>query len=240
MGKAGVMRSLWMVLTVAVAMAACGGGAESVTEFEDSPSGVEIEIARGNVSIVGNASVDGASVDAAIQDGDPSPSYELESGVLAISDACDGDTGCRADYVVSIAGDADVTVTTADGNVALTDLTGTVTVDVADGDVTLASLTGDMRVALGTGGVLGTRLVSDAATFETQEGDVDVTFDEPVTRLVVVSEDGDITVQLPEAPYAFDVSAPNGAIDLVLDDDATAANTVTLEAGNGDITVYRR
>jgi DUF4097 and DUF4098 domain-containing protein YvlB len=234
------MRSLWMALAAAVALTACGGDAGSITELDDSPSSIEVEIASGNVTIVGNASVGGTSIEATIRDGEPDPSYELAGGVLTISDRCDAATACRVDYVVSIAGDADVTVSTRSGNVALTDLTGAMTIDATDGDVTLATVSGDLDVAVGTGSVLGTRLESVTATFEAQQGNVDVTFDEPVTTLVVATADGDITVQLPDAPYAFETSAPNGTVDILIEVDATAANAVTLDARNGDITVYKR
>lgn len=234
------MRSLWMVLAAAVAVAACGGNAGSVTEFDESPSSIQVEIARGNVTIIGNAAVGGASIEADLRDGDPAPSYDLAAGVLTVSDECGTDEGCRADYTVSIAGDADVMVATADGNVALTDLAGAVTLDVTRGDVTLNTVSGDMQVVIEEGSVLGTRLVADAATFESQRGDLDVTFDEPVMTLVVATDRGDITVQLPEAAYAFDATAPNGSVDLALEDDPAATNVVTLDAGNGSITVYRR
>ncbi len=234
------MRSLWMVLAAAVAVAACGGDAGSVTELEESPSSIQVEIARGNVTIIGNADVAGTSIEADIRDGDPAPSYDLAAGALTVLDECGADEGCRADYIVSIAGDADVMVTTAEGNVSLTDLTGGVTLDVTRGDVTLTSITGDMQVVIETGNVLGTRLVADTATFESQKGDLDVTFDDPVMTLTVASDDGDITVQLPDVPYAFDATAPNGSVDVALQDDPASANRITLDAGNGSITVYRR
>jgi hypothetical protein len=229
-----------MVLAAAVACAACGGDAGSATEFEESPSSIQVDVARGNITIIGNAAVAGTSIEAEIRDGDPTPTYDLADGALMISDECGTDEGCRADYRVSIAGDADVTVATADGNVALTDLAGGVSLDITQGDVTLSSVSGDMQVVIEEGNVLGTRLIADSATFETQRGDLDVTFDDPVTTLVVASDDGDITVQLPDAAYTFETTAPNGAVDLALDNDPAATNQVTLDAGNGNITVYRR
>jgi hypothetical protein len=234
------MRSMWMVLVVAVAVAACGGGTGSITEFEESPTSIDLDVAAGNLTIVGNASIGGASIQADIREGDPEPAYDLVGGVLTVSDNCTPDTDCRVDYIVSIAGDADVTVLTASGNVAVTELAGAVTVDAMDGNVSLTAITGDIQVAIGTGGVLGTRLESALASFETGRGDLDVTFDEPVATLVVASEDGDVTVQLPDAAYTFDTSAPNGSVDNLLDNDPAASNTISLSSANGNITVYRR
>lgn len=234
------MRSMRMVLVVGVAVAACGGGAGSITEFEESPTTIDLDVAAGNVTIVGNASIPGTSIQADIQEGDPEPAYDLAGGVLTISDSCTPDIDCRVDYIVSVAGDADVTVLTASGNVTVTELSGVVTVDAMDGNVSLTAITGDIQVVIGTGGVLGTRLEAAFASFETGKGDLDVTFDEPVATLVLASEDGDVTVQLPDAAYVFDASAPNGSVENLLDNDPAAANTISLSSANGNITVYRR
>ena len=67
-----------------------------------------------------------------------------------------------------------------------------------------------------------------------------LTFDLPVTTLVVATSDGDVTVQLPDGPYAFDLSAPDGSVDNRLDDDPAAPNTIALTTDRGSVTVYRR
>jgi len=234
------MRGLWVAVVSAAALAACSGGGETITAFDDTPTRIEVEIASGNVSIVGNAGVAGAEIAADITEGDAAPSFDLTAGVLTVTDACDTDAGCGANYNIAVAGDADVAVTVTNGNVTVANLDGATTLDVTDGNVALASITGDVQVRIDGGDLLATRLTATTATFESAAGDLDVTFDEPVTTLVATTEKGSITVQLPDGAYAFETNAPDGTVDLTIDNDAAAANTVTLTATAGDITVYRR
>ena len=57
--------------------------------------------------------------------------------------------------------------------------------------------------------------------------------------LVVTTDKGDVTVQLPDGSYAFDTD-PEDRTELRIDSSVGAANTVTLSTGDGDIVVYRR
>ncbi len=233
------MRWLWSAAATALLMAACSTSGTTL-ELEESPAQVEVDIAAGAVTITGQANVSGTSVETVILRGEPDPMIELADGVLTIADSCTDSEECAVDYMIFVEGDAaDVKVTTGDGSVAVSNLTGTVTIDAAAGDVGVTSLIGDITVTLGTGDVLGTRLSSVNATFETGRGDIDVSFDDPTAMLVATTADGDVTAQLPEAGYAFDTQAPGGSVESRIDDDPGAANVVRLATDTGDITVYR-
>ena len=226
-----------VVIAAALLVAACGGdGGGNVTEFDDAPSQVVVEIVAGDVTITGNANVAGASVETEV-DGDVTPELELTDGVLTIGDDCT--TDCRVDYSILVAEGTSVVVRTDEGNVTVNDLSGAITVDASEGAVTLATVTGDIEVVVGDGSVLGTRLEADVATFDVTEGDVDVTFDEIVNTLVVATGNGDVTVQLPDGEYAFETD-PEDRTELLLEATDGAGNIVTLATGDGDIVVYRR
>lgn len=231
------MRFTLFTAALAVLVAACGGGdAGSITEFDDVPQRIQVDIAAGDVTVTGNANVSGVSVEAEI-DGDATPTLELADGVLTVNDDCTSE--CRIDYSILTEGEATVVVATDDGNVTVNQLTGAVNVDAPNGAVTLASVAGDIQVVVGDGTVLGTRLESATATFEASDGDIDVTFDEVVTTLIVATDRGDITVQLPDAAYAFDTT-PEDRSELLIDNNPEAANSVVLSTGDGEIVVYRR
>lgn len=231
------MRIPLFTAAFAVLVAACGGGdAGSVTEFDDIPERIEVDIAAGNVAVTGNANVSGVSVEAEI-DGDATPSFELADGVLTVGDDCTSD--CRIDYSIFTEGEATVVIATDDGNVTINNLNGAVTVDAPAGAVTLGSVSGDLQVIVGEGSVLGTRLEATTATIEATDGDIDVTFDEVVMTLVIATDRGDVTVQLPDGAYAFDTT-PQDRSELRIDDTPEAANTVVLSTGDGEIIVYRR
>lgn len=230
------MRITRTVIVLSLALAACADGGGNVIEFDEIPQSVEVSIAAGNVTVTGNAAVDTASVETAI-DGDATPSLELADGVLRVTDDCADD--CRVDYSIAVAEDADVVVSTSEGSVTVSDITGAVTIDAPDGAVTLASVNGDLQVIVGEGDVLGTRLESETATFEVGDGDVDVTFDEVIATLIVATDQGDVTIQLPDGAYVFDTD-PEDRTELRIDPTSGAANSVTLATGDGDIIVYRR
>jgi DUF4097 and DUF4098 domain-containing protein YvlB len=231
------MRISLITAGLAILLAACGGdGGSAITEFDDVPQRIEVDIAAGDVSVTGNAATDGVSVETEV-DGAATPSVELGDGVLSIADDCSSD--CSVNYDILVAGDADVVITTNDGNVVVSNITGTITVETSIGAVTLATVDGDLQVIVGEGDVLGTRLVSDVATFEASEGNVDITFDEVVSTLVVATDKGDVTVQLPDGSYAFDTE-PEDRTELRIDGSDGAANTVTLTTGDGEIIVYKR
>lgn len=231
------MRFTLFIAALSALVAACGGGdAGSITEFDDVPQRIEVDIAAGNVTVTGNANISGVSIDTEI-DGDATPSFELANGVLTVNDDCTSD--CRIDYSILTEGEATVVIATDDGNVSVNQLTGAVTVDATNGAVSLASVVGDLQIIVGEGSVLGTRLESTTATFEAIEGNIDVTFDEVVTTLVIATDRGDVTVQLPDAAYAFDTT-PEDQSELRIDNTPDAANTVVLSTGDGEVVVYRR
>ncbi len=231
------MRISLITAALALLLAACGGdGGGSILEFDDAPQRIEVDITAGDVTVTGNAAVAGVSIETEI-DGDATPSMELGDGLLSVGDDCTSE--CSISYDILTAGDADVVIATDDGNIVVSDIAGSITVSTSTGVVTLATVDGDLEVAVGEGSVLGTRLTSNAATFESTDGDIDVTFDGTVTTLVVTVDKGDITVQLPDGSYVFDTE-PADRTELLIDNTDGAANTVTLTAGDGEIIVYKR
>ena len=234
------MRSLRTAVAATLLLAACGGGTDDTVEFDESPARIEIAALSGDISISGNANIEGTSVATVQTEGSPTADITLSDGVLSVGDDCADADGCRMDYSIAVSGDADVSIATGVGNVVVGNTTGSVTIEMEDGALTIATVVGDISVTMGSGDILGTRLQSVMAAFDTGEGDVDVTFDEAVATLTVSTGRGDVTVQLPDGAYAFETEAPDGGVDLLIDNDQAAANLISLATDSGDITVYRR
>ncbi len=221
-----------------LAVAACGGGDDDAITFDETPTVISVEATSGDVVIENSTSISGVEIATEI-DGDIEVTAEIEDGVLTVTDDCD--TDCVVDYAITVGGGtADVTVVSADGLVRLIEITGTVDIDATEGDVTLQTVTGDLTVTATDGDVLGTRLTADTAAFEVGNGDIDVTFDEPLTSLFAATGGGDVTVQL-DASVAYAVSTDSTSEpDIQVDVDDASTSTVDLRTADGGITVYKR
>ena len=217
-----------------LAAAACSSTVESDFESSDEPTAVVVTVGEGNVTIRANIA---SGTEVRWDASDATPTATLENGVLTVSDDCE--SGCRVDYTILVGDAADVTVELREGIVTVSDVDGAILVNVEEGDVNLNTLVGEFAVTIdGEGDILGARLEGAVGTFTTSKGAIDVTFDTAVTSLVIRSQDGDVTAQLAGGPYAVDASGD--AIDILVDEDATATATVEISTGKGDATVYKK
>ncbi len=229
-------RSLPLLLAVlALSAAACASTGDADFESAEEPAEVIVTASRGEVVVRANTA---SGTEVRWDASGATPSVTLDGGVLTITDDCD--TDCSVDYTVLVGDEADVTVLLGKGNVAVSDVDGTVVITVEDGDVSLNTLVGSFDVEIsGEGDILGARLEGTVGTFLTGSGFVDVTFDSSVTELVIESGKGDVTAQLPGGPYAVDATA-SGSVDILVDEDAAAAGTVVITTADGDATVYKK
>ena len=220
------------VLTVAAA--ACSNIADADFESSEEPTAVVVTAGEGDVTIRANTA---SGTEVRWDESDATPTASIEDGVLTVSDDCE--SACRVDYTILVGDAADVSVQLRQGNVSVSDVDGTIAITVTEGNVSLNTLVGTYTVVIeGEGDILGARLEGTTGSFTTETGSIDVTFDTAVTDLVVRSEDGDVTAQLAGGPYAVD--AAGDSVDVLVDEDATAASTVAISTGKGDVTVYKK
>ncbi len=230
-------RSAAAVVALLAVMAACSGPVTEITEFPDVPQRIVIVTTTGDVIIDADAAVDGVRIESALQGTDITST--LEDGVLTLGDDCDGD-GCSVNYIVQMRGDVALEVTTESGSIAVSEINGDVLLQSQTGPITLSAVSGSAVATTEEAAIIATRMESALAEFRAGEGDIDVTFDEPVEALVVETGRGDVTAQLPDGAYAITTDTADGAVDLTFESDPASDKTVSLTTGEGDITVYRR
>lgn len=222
-----------------LALAACGTTTTAETGSSETPSAIVVNSGEGSVTITAGES--GVSVTAEIDSSEEPPwSAETVDGVYVIDDGCGSIEDCRVDFRIEVAGTADVTVNSEAGSVTIADMNSTVTVLGAASNVLLNGITGPISVDLTSGSVLGARLVSTVASFNTGSGDLDVTLTEVFESLTVMSSDGDVKAQVPNGGYDIDATTGAGDVDIDVEDVDGAAATIKMSTGSGDVTIYRR
>jgi Putative adhesin len=126
-----------------------------------------------------------------------------------------------------------------DGDVTATGIAGSIDLTAGDGDLRLGRTSGPMQVHSGDGDVDLSNISTDALTLRMGDGDVDASLATAPTSIEVHTGDGDVDVCLPRSapPYAVTVHHGDGTLDDQVPSDPRAANTLSVDAGDGDITL---
>ena len=220
-------------------LAACGTTTTAETGTSETPSAIVVNSNSGSVTVT--AADSGINVIAEINSSEEPPwSAELVGNEFVIDDGCDGIEGCEVDFIIEVAGTADVTINSTSGAVTIADMNSAITILGAASSVLLNGITGPITVDLESGDVLGARLVSTVASFNTGSGDLDVTLTAVFQSLTVTSGSGDVKAQVPDGGYDIDASTASGEVEIDVDDVDGAAATIIMNTGSGDVTIYRR
>jgi hypothetical protein len=132
-----------------------------------------------------------------------------------------------------------LTLNTDGGNVTAGALAGPVNLSTGGGDVTASALGGSLR-AVSDGGNLNIQAMdSTDASVQSGGGDVSLVYDAAPDSLQVNSGGGNITVLLPPGQYNLQTNTDGGtpSQSSAVVDDPSAAKTIVLDSGGGDITI---
>lgn len=233
-------RLISLTAVLALAAASCSTSATAEQEFSETPTAVTITSGTGGVSVT--AADSGATVAAEISASGEEPAWSatLVGTELVIDDGCGDRTDCEVDFVITVAGTADVTIDSADGGIAVVDMNSTVTIGGSARTVSLNGITGPISVDLESGDLLAARLVAPEASFHTGDGNLDVTLTEGFTSLTVTSGSGDVTAQVPDGDYDIDASTGSGEVDVKVGDVDGVGSSIVMRTESGDVTIYKR
>jgi hypothetical protein len=130
-----------------------------------------------------------------------------------------------------------LTLNTDGGNVTAGTLAGPVNLSTGGGDVTASALGGSLR-AVSDGGNLNIQAMDSAdASIQSGGGDVSLVYDAAPDSLQVNSDGGNITVVLPPGQYKVSLDPDGGSWSNAVGDDPSAAKSIVLNSGGGDITI---
>lgn len=205
-----------------VLFAACGGGVEGPERqtFDDIES-VEVQIDRGEVSIVGSQHVDSAIVDRwRCADTDYSVlEQRAVGGELIVDSVCGAVAGCHTRYELGV------------------DPSTPASVRVDDGEVNLAHLTGELQLSVGEGGVNAVNLAASIADLELERGKGHARFSAVPSNLRIrLGEEASMRVVVPDQTYRceFDPEADDISADR-LDCNRHAGDVLRVEPSDAHV-----
>lgn len=171
----------------------------------------------------------------------PSRTAAVHDGRLSVSSDChlSAGRGCGGRLRVVVPADLPVTVSSGDGDLVLTGLTGRVTAATTDGTVHARGLTGALSVTTGDGGLTGVALGSSQVTVSSGDGAVELAFDDPPEAVTVHSGDGAVTVAVPDddGPYRVGARADDAAATVSVPTDRRSDRHIDVSTGDGAIRV---
>lgn len=132
-----------------------------------------------------------------------------------------------------------LTVSTDGGDLSAGDLTGTLDLTTGGGDLSARTLDGSVHVVT-DGGDLGVRAMdTPKSTIFSGGGDVSLVFTTAPDNLQITSDGGNVTLVLPSVPLGYNVTtnADGGTVSNTLGDETTAARTISVDSGGGNITI---
>ena len=186
--------------------------------------GVELEVAEGDVEIVGgpNPDVLVSRVDSSAFGHWPTEQRFITEGVLRIESTCPELVigACAADYRITVPEQVPLRIVVEHGDIRLTASRESALLSTLDGSITVNAFCGPALDATAGG------------------GDLDVVATCPTDRLTLRTGSGDINARMPPGQYNIDAQTLDGnvAIRGVTDDPASSAR-IQAFSNNGDVTV---
>jgi hypothetical protein len=186
--------------------------------------GVEIDVGRGNVEILGGGSdeIEVRRVDRSLFGHEPEEQRRLANGVLRIDSRCAALVvgSCRADYRVTVPESVPLTVSADRGDVRLTAYRGSAQVATADGSITADAFCGFVLQATARGGSIHVAALCSPE------------------RLELRTDTGDVAATVPPGRYSIDADTSTGTVALRgLERAENAPWKIQALSNSGDVTV---
>lgn len=141
--------------------------------------------------------------------------------------------------LVSIEGNVGVTIHRS-GGVTFDGIRGNIDVTAMYADIALTDVVGDIDARVVFGEIVGDGLTGDVATIRTGDGGLTLWGVEYGTALDLLTQAGDVDLELVGTDYNIDPFAPNGTVGFSPDfSDDTEGRSVTIRALSGNIQVGR-
>lgn len=146
---------------------------------------------------------------------------------------------CSIDITVSAPRSADLTLTSTNGAITISDLTGSATIETTNGRIDTRNLTGTLDLRTTNGAIRATGCDSDDVIARTTNGAVDLDFTQAPGSVEAKSTNGSISVRVPDdVTYSVEARTVNGRVDTNdVGSDPKAERKITAETVNGSITV---
>jgi hypothetical protein len=167
-------------------------------------------------------------------------SWELTGSTLRLAVRCTGiPLNCSGDYVVWVPSRVEVSVT-SQGAVTAVGLCCPLHVSTQTGDVTVEGSLGTLRLRSKSGRIRVREARSADVLAVAAKAPVSLSFAAPPSRVVAESDVGDISVELPNSPVPYHISAvgrSGGSEHIDLEDVPSAERTIRAETHEGAVRI---
>jgi Putative adhesin len=209
----------------------------SEVTVEVSSGDITIEPGTGTGAVVATSGVHGLSY--------PTDDEQLVGRTLVIRSTCGTrifNDRCNRNYVLHLPSKAEVTASSGEGDVKVTDMGRAVSAHSDQGDVTIAGGSGTVQASTGQGTVTVSRSYASSVSVQSGQGDATVDLLTSPNRVSAVSGQGDVTVEIPKGTNSYQVKASSGEgnVSDTVGNDPASDRVINASSGQGDVIVRYR
>jgi hypothetical protein len=215
----------------------------AITSFPAAAlASVDIDNDNGSVTIVGTDN-DEVVVAAHISHGWKATGNDqhVEGDRLVVHSSCPSlfSQYCSVDYVVEMPAALALDVSSGNGRITASDLTGVVSLAADNGRVEADRLDGDLRLSSDNGRVTGRDLRSPGVDADSDNGRVELSFAVAPRSVTATSDNGSVDLVVPDdsTAYRVDAASDNGSVTVGVDQSRDSSRTITALSDNGSIRV---
>lgn len=216
----------------------------TVTEYDAAGlTTLDVATDAGSVTVVGTTS-DTIRVTAHISDGlrATDERQEVDGDRLVLRTGCPAffSSFCNVTYTVELPARMDLRIRLDNDDIRVTGVEGGVDAHTDNGNVLVrGSGASELVLSSDNGTVEAVDLRATDVQAGSENGDVDLTFLRPPTAVRATSDNGDVTVEVPDdgTEYAVDVGSDNGSSAAPIRTDPSSRRSITVRSDNGDVLV---
>jgi hypothetical protein len=206
-------------------------------------TGVDVEGSTGSVHVIGVEDSNTVNVRSRVSDGLRRTGYRtfVRDGRLVVRSTCPvyGSSWCSVSSTIEMPSDLGLSIQ-ADGGVEVSDVHGGVSAHADGGSVTATRVSGTLDLSSDQGRVEASGIDADHVVATSDQGRVDLTFTNSPRSVEARSDQGSVTVVLPEEPgivYATTLETDQGSAQSLIVQDPRSDRTIIATSDQGDVTV---
>jgi hypothetical protein len=206
-------------------------------------TGVDVEGSTGSVHVIGVEDSNTVNVRSRVSDGLRPTGYRtfVRDGRLVVRSTCPvyGSSWCSVSSTIEMPSDLGLSIH-ADGGVEVSDVHGGVSAHADGGSVTATRISGTLDLSSDQGRVEASGIDADHVVATSDQGRVDLTFTNSPRSVEARSDQGSVTVVLPEEPgvvYATTLETDQGSAQSLIVQDPRSDRTIIATSDQGDVTV---
>jgi hypothetical protein len=168
-------------------------------------------------------------------------SWELDTGELVLDTDCGVIDlgGCRIRYEVLVPEDTALTVEGANGEITASEFSTELRITSDNGGVEVEGASGPLSMSSSNGRLHATDITSNRVEAESESGEVHVSFTGVPGRVAATTQNGALTLEVPDAEYDVTTTTDSGGVDSDLTDTPGSPNAITVTTDNGAIELRR-